>query len=383
MDSNISNKSKNILKVATVFSGIGAPEQALKRMDIPHEIVFACDNGERMIDVDYEQEFNNISNLASPEEKSRYVDGLYSSNTRKTNFVQISYLANYDPDYYFQDVKLLDGKDFKNSVDLFVGGSPCQSFSIAGKRGGFVDTRGTLFYEYCRLIKELQPEVFIYENVFNVIKHDKGKTWETMSNVFTELGYHWDFRILNAKDYGIPQSRKRLFVVGFKDEKYFNNFFFPETKDLKTDMQYYLEDNCAIGKMQSVDGVLTKIGRKKGEPDEVNYLSENVKKYVLSPGTKNFYHPNAKIDLKIARALLSTMNNCHRASVDNYVTTHGRIRKLSNREALRLMGFPDDFKINVSRAQIYKQAGNSIVVDVVMSLYDSIFDTGVFNGKNK
>ena len=206
------------IRIATIFSGIGSPEQALERIGQPHKVVFACDNGERTINIDYHAEFEKIKALPSISEKRRYVDTLYSQYTRQTNYVQKSYLANYkvENDNFFQDVMLLDGRDFKNEVDLFVGGSPCQSFSIAGSRGGLEDTRGTLFFEYCRLVKEIQPKVFIYENVYGVLNHDKGKTWETMRNVFSELGYHYTWKVLDARDYGIPQGRRRLFVVGFK-----------------------------------------------------------------------------------------------------------------------------------------------------------------------
>ena len=370
------------LRIGTVFSGIGAPEQALKRMNIDHDVIFACDNGERLIDIDYDKEFKNVKKLKSINDKLEYVNRIYETKCRKTNFVEISYKANYDAKYYFQDVKLLDGNDFNNKIDLFIGGSPCQSFSIAGARGGFEDTRGTLFYEYARLVKEIKPKVFVYENVYGVLTHDKGKTWETMKNVFNELGYNFSYQILNAKDFGIPQSRKRLFVVGFKNKKYFKKFEFPKPIELKTNMQFYLEENCAVGSLLSVNGKLQRINRKKGCPDECYYLSEKLLKYCLSPGTKNFYHPNVEIDLPIARALLSTMGNSHRSSVNNYVTTNGRVRALTKQEALRLMGFPDDYVIAVSKAQTYKQAGNSIVVDVMINLLDSVFNTGVFYEKN-
>lgn len=137
-----------MIRLATVFSGIGAVEQALKRMEVPHETIFACDNGERMIDIDYDQEMENVKKLSSIKEKREYVDELYKNNSRKTNFVKQSYLANYEivDGNFFEDVKLLDGTDFKGKVDLFVGGSPCQSFSVIGAKGGFNDTRGTLFY---------------------------------------------------------------------------------------------------------------------------------------------------------------------------------------------------------------------------------------------
>lgn len=360
------------LKLATAFSGIGAIEQALKRMKVEYDVVFACDNGEIIIDVNTELELEKIRKMSSVKEKREYVKNLYSSLSRKTNFVEISYKGNYEivDDNFFYDVKMLDGTDFKNKVDLFVGGSPCQSFSIAGARGGFEDTRGTLFYEYVRLVKEIEPRVFIYENVYGVLTHDKGKTWETMQNVFEDLGYYFKWQILDARNYGIPQGRRRLFVVGFKNKSAFEKFNFPEPIELKYTMQDFLYDNCAEGNFTTKnDGSII---LKKGGQLVDRYLSDKLVAYVMSPGTKNFYHEDVKIDLPIARAILSTQGNTHRASVNNYVTTNGRIRALEPRESLRLMGFPDDFNINVSRAQSYKQSGNSIVVDVLMAIFREI-----------
>ena len=367
--------SNKPITVGTVFSGIGSPEQALERLGFLHKIIFACDNGEREIDIDYDKEFERVKSLKSVKEKREYVDGLYAKHSRQVNYVQLSYQANYnvENDNFFQDVKLLDGTDFAGQIDLFVGGSPCQSFSIAGAKGGFEDTRGTLFFDYVRLVKEIQPQVFIYENVYGVLSHDKGKTWETMQNVFSELGYYYKSEILDARDYGIPQGRRRLFVVGFKDKACFDRFSFPEKIKLNYTMQDFLEENLAEGSLQSIDGKLTKIDEKKGVPDERYYLSDKLKAYVLSPGTKNFMHPDAKTDLPIARALVKNMGNSYRASVNNYVTTNGRLRALTMREVHRLMGYPDSYKIVVSKAQAYKQAGNSIVVDVIMNIERQIF----------
>ncbi len=360
------------IRLATAFSGIGAIEQAFKRMNVDHEIVFACDNGDIDIDVNTDDELKKIKRMQTVEEKREYVRQLYREKSRRQNFVEISYLDNYcvDDDNYFYDVKMLDGTDFFNKVDWFVGGSPCQSFSIAGARGGFEDTRGTLFYEYVRLVKEINPQVFIYENVYGVLTHDKGRTWATMQNVFSELGYHIKWQILDSRNYGIPQGRRRLFVVGFKDVEAYQRFKFPEPIDLKFTMQDFLLDNCADGNFNyDANGniVLTSGGQVVER-----YLSQKLIDYVMSPGTKNFYHENAEIDLPIARAILSTQGNSHRSSVNNYVTTNGRIRALEPRESLRLMGFPDSFKITVSRAQSYKQSGNSIVVDVLMAISKQI-----------
>ncbi len=130
------------LKLATVFSGIGAVEFALKRMNVPYDITFACDNGEREIEYDFQKEWDAIKGLKSIDEKQQYVENLYSQKTRSANYVKQSYLANYTcpENRYFEDVRLLDGTDFKNQVDLFVGGSPCQSFSSVGFQGGLEDT---------------------------------------------------------------------------------------------------------------------------------------------------------------------------------------------------------------------------------------------------
>ena len=128
----------------------------------------------------------------------------------------------------------------RNKIDLLVGGSPCQSFSISGKRGGLDDTRGTLFYEFARVINECKPKVFIFENVRGVINHDHGNTWKTMKNVFHDIGYSFSYKILNSKDFGIPQSRNRVFVIGFKEAN--DDFRFPQPIDLTKNMQDFLED---------------------------------------------------------------------------------------------------------------------------------------------
>ena len=368
------------IKLATAFSGIGAIEQAFIRLHIDHKILFACDNGDIDIDIDTDEEIKKIKALSSVKEKKDYVRNIYIEKSKKRNFVEKSYLANYkvENDNFFNDVKLLDGTDFNNKVDLFVGGSPCQSFSIAGARGGFDDTRGTLFYEYVRLVKEIQPKVFIYENVYGVLTHDHGKTWTIMQNVFSELGYYIKRKILDARNYGIPQGRRRLFVVGFKSKDEFDHFNFPEEKKLEFTMQDFLLDNCAEGNFNYDEkgSIVLSPGGQKVE----KYLSQKLVDYVMSPGTKKFYHKDAEIDLPIARAILSTQGNTHRASVNNYVTTNGHIRALEPRESLRLMGFPDTFKIVVSRAQSYKQSGNSIVVDVLMAILQNIL---IAIGENK
>lgn len=373
-----------MIRLATAFSGIGAIEQALERLNIEYEVIFACDNGDIKIDINYENEMKKVKNMESINQKRKYVEDLYLKKSKRHNFVKDAYLANYKvkDDNFFYDVKLLDGNDFKNKVDLFVGGSPCQSFSIAGARGGFEDARGTLFYEYARLVKEIQPSIFIYENVYGVLTHDKGNTWKVMQNIFDELGYYYKWQILNSKDYGIPQGRRRLYVVGFKNKEDYDKFEFPKVQELYYKMQDFLIENVKDGNLINQDGKLVIKERIGENPEDRYFLSEKLKKYVLSPGTKNFMHHDAEIDLPIARALLSTQGNSHRASVNNYVTTNGKIRALTVRETYRLMGFPDSFKIVVSKAQALKQSGNSIVVDVLIAILKNIDSLGGQNGEN-
>ena len=345
--------------------------------------------------------------------RKKFVDSLYDG-LEKRNKVKASYTANYDidKDDFHWNIAFLDGKQYAGKVDLFVGGSPCQSFSFVGKQRGLDDTRGTLFYEYARLIDEIRPKVFIYENVRAVTSHDGGKTWKKMQQVFSELDYSFSWKVLNARDYGIPQNRERLFVVGFRNDLNLDvEFSFPKAIELEKKMQDFLLDNAPGGyflpekgvdfvtseknlskKFTQIDGEVQLCQKKnqqfnwhgdfvfQSEEDaeknhildlEKYYLSEKVRKYVLSTGTKNFYS-KPKTDLEIARPLLTTMHKMHRAGVDNYVTTDGRLRKLTPRECLRLMGFSDSFKIVVSDTSMYQQAGNSIVVDVLIHIMEQI-----------
>lgn len=353
-----------MIKVATVFSGIGSFEYSLKKLGIDHEISFACDNGGVILDLDYEKEYKKVAGFKTYKQKKEYVDSLYEKS-RKTNFVKQSYLANHPihDDLFFQDIRLLDGKDFEDQIDIFVGGSPCQSFSSVGFQHGLEDARGTLFYDYARLVKEIRPRAFIFENVYGLYKHDKGNTWKVIKEIFDSLGYHYNSYILNSRDFGIPQNRKRLFVIGFKDSSSFSKFEQPETKELKLKMHDILESNVKDGDLIDFDN----FNSSKSIVDSKYFLTPKLEAYVMNSGTKTFY-TKPVIDLDIARTVLSTMGNRHRAGVDNYVTEQGKIRMLTEREAFRLMGYCDDFKIVVSRAQAYKQAGNSIVV----SIFDAI-----------
>lgn len=332
--------------------------------------------------IDSLHHLNKLNQIGDYSEKKKYVDELYKGN-EKRNKVKTSYMANYEcseEDFHW-DVTFLDGTQYRNQVDLFVGGSPCQSFSTLGKKRGLSDTRGTLFYEYARLVDEVQPKVFIYENVRAVLSNDCGRTWEKMKEVFEQLGYNIFFThegkpsVLNALNYGIPQSRNRIFVVGFRsDLNLVKDYVFPESLPLKHHMKDFLIDNSPYGSflpdktLKFVDDV------EKEEIDEKYFLSERIKKTIMSAGPDGLYG-EPEIDREIALPLLSSMHKMHRAGTDNYVTTNGKIRRLTPRECLRLMGFSDNWKIVVSDTPMYQQAGNSIVVDVLINILSQIIES--------
>ena len=214
--------------------------------------------------------------------------------------------------------------------------------------------------------------------------HDNGRTWKIIQSVFkNDLRYRIaEPKVLNASDYGIPQSRRRLFVVGIREDIDCSPFVYPNPVELKYTMQDFLEDNCAYGNFtySKLDGSLI-IKKVPGKPDDKFTLTPAVQKYVLAGGTSN-YKTSSETDLPIARTLMKMMTQHHRAGVDNYITVQSNplvLRQLSEREALRLMGYPDDFKIAVSSMQTLRQAGNSIVVDVMMAIVRQLLQTGVFN----
>ncbi len=354
------SKPNNLIRVASLFSGIGAFEQAIKILGLKSKIVLACDNDQ---------------------------------------FVKESFFANYEIEEknWFNDVQKINGTKFKNKVDLLVGGAPCQSFSMVGKRLGLKDTRGNLTLHFIKKINEIKPKVFIFENVRALLSVDNGEAWKIIYNKFKQTGYTFYYDKLNAKDFGIPQNRERLFVIGFKNKQ---NFLFPQPIKLKNSMQDFLEGQfdkkfylppkgvAFVTKNKNLKKRYTQVNGKialcQKRNQQFNWhgdfvqvkksnikkyiLSDKVKKYVLSSGTKGFYS-KPEIDLEIARPLVSTMHKMHRSGVDNYISLKkGKIRKLTPRECLRLMGFPDTFKQVVSDTQLYRQTGNSIVVNIIIAL---------------
>lgn len=244
--------------------------------------------------------------------------------------------------------------------DVLLAGFPCQPFSMMGKQKGFQDERGTLFFSIETLLKKHKTKIIVLENVKNLEKHDGGKTFSRMKKILEEhLGYVLFYSVLNSADYGVPQTRRRLFIVGFKKK------FFKENK-LQFDFPPPKVDNS-----ETVQELLDK------EVERKYFLSEKVKATVMATGTKN-YVAKPEIDLKIARPLCATMHKMHRASQDNYFTDDinrlkfeddekrpiSNIRMLTPNECRKLQGFPSNWKFVVSNLQLYRQFGNAVTVDV-------------------
>lgn len=408
-----------MIRLGTLFSGIGAIEQALDIMGVEHANVFACDNGElelkllpapmqkeydklkkiaryritpeetrrlseltqneRAIIDDYAQE---VANLPSIQEKRRYVDNLYEKCSQGVNYVKQTYMANYDldEDNFHLDVHFLDGRDYANQVDLMVGGSPCQSFSSNGKRGGFADTRGTLFHDYARIISEVRPKAFIFENVKGMLVHDNGNTWAVIKNTFRELNYNIYIRkdekgkekaVLNALEYGIPQQRERIFLVGIRNDITLKqDFRFPAPIELKQTNKDFLDENVPAKYYLGQKGfefvtshpTRAQVGRSIQKCQKANQQFNWNGDFIFEPLSEK-HTPEI-----LQRAYVGTWND-----------QEGVIRQYTPRECLRLMGFPDDFVMLHSDNIMWRQSGNSIVVNVLIALVKELIKTGVFD----
>lgn len=367
--------NKRKLQIATVFSGIGAFEQSLNKLNIAYDIVFACDNGEREIKENYDDimKYAKEHNFTD-DELTNYVKKLYS-NTHKENHMKTSYFANYEvsEENWYEDIRFINGKRYEGKVDIFVGGSPCQSFSNMGRRKGLEDARGTLFYNYAKLIRDMQPKVFIYENVPGMLNHNGGDTWARIKKIFDELNYVIFDKVLNGKDFGIPQNRNRLFVVGFK--KPFNeDFKFPNPIDLTTTLFDYLEE----------------------KPNARHYLGKKGFEFVTNPK----YKGRAVINNEIIRTQKANQqfnwngdfvfeeydkvkdrkDVLDRAYVGEWNGKKGVVRQLTYRECYRLMGFDDSFDYTkVNNLWRYRQAGNSIIVNVLEAIMKEVLKVEDFN----
>lgn len=261
---------------------------------------------------------------------------------------QTTYLANFG-EMPFGDICKESTKRFiPDSFDLLLAGFPCQAFSIMGKRKGFEDTRGTLFFEVASILKKHRPKAFLLENVKQLTTHDGGRTFKTILETLDELGYHYKWAILNALDFGLPQKRERVIIVGFRDEGLIEEFDF-EFKKTPYSLKDILEDDSNV--------------------DPALFASDNIlQKRISKTKGKSIFYPSVWHENKSGNiSVLDYACALRTGASYNYLLINGR-RRPSSRELLRFQGFPDSFAIAVSHSEIRRQTGNSVAVPMIRKI---------------
>ena len=338
-------------------------------------------------------------------------------------YARLSYNAIHDTkgEIDYEDITEVTNEEFRKlrgKVDVICGGFPCQAFSIAGNQLGFEDARGTLFYEIARAAEQIKPRYLFLENVRNLLSHDKGKTFERMLKILDELGYDVEWQVLNSKNFGVPQNRERVFIIGHlrgertyrvfpirgKDEKFNTDGEINQVGNIGKSDNF--GGNPQVTRVYDINGISPTLNTMQGGGREPKILVREATKQgyaVANVGDSiNFSHPNSKtrrgrVEKNIANTLLTSDEQCvvlpqiiqkphgfNKGGVHNIAPTLTKssyqennflkiegvsIRKLTPRECWRLQGFPDwafdkAQEVN-SNSQLYKQAGNSVTVNVI------------------
>ncbi len=280
------------------------------------------------------------------------VDIVFSSEWDK--FAKKTYYANYG-EIPRGDITKIDPETIPDH-DILVGGFPCVAFSQAGKKRGFEDSRGTLFFNIASIVKEKRPQAILLENVKNLLTHDKGNTFRVIKNTLESLNYAVFYKILAARDFGLAQNRERIYIVCFNKDKVggWQNFSYPEPPKIKTSLGNVLEAN--VDEKYTISDKLweghrrRKIANKKaGKGFGYSLFNEN-STYVNTISAR-YYKDGSEILIEQAGK---------------------NPRKITPREAARLQGFPEDFIIPVSDTQAYRQFGNSVAVPVVHAVAEKM-----------
>lgn len=283
-----------------------------------------------------------------------------------------TFKANYNTPIEIDNIYNIDPKKMPD-VDVIVGGFPCQAFSIAGYRKGFEDERGEVFFQLARMIKHKMPRIIFIENVKNLLGHDKGNTFKVIKETFESYGYHLKTMILNASEYGnVPQNRERIYIIGFKNKRDFDNFRGIEPVSLEMtirdivnsnekvdDKFYYTKDNCTF------------------YDDLVNEMTN---KDTLYQWRRVYVRENKSNLCPTLTANMGTGGH----NVPLVLTKYG-IRKLTPKECFLFQGYPKDFILpnNIAQSHLYKQAGNSVVVPVIKRLAHEIMEAVRRTERNK
>ncbi|MDO4271606.1 MAG: DNA cytosine methyltransferase [Candidatus Saccharibacteria bacterium] len=277
---------------------------------------------------------------------------VFSSEIDK--FACQTYEANYG-ERPSGDITKIDAEDVPK-FDVLLAGFPCQAFSIAGKRKGFADTRGTMFFEIERILEYHNPKCFMLENVKGLLNHDKGNTFKVMRDILeNKLGYKIFYKVLNAKNFGMPQNRERIIIVGFRNNNI--EFDFPKDSGIKTRLGDILEPN-PDAKYTISDRIWASHQRRKeahrAKGNGFGYSLFNTESEYTSTISARYYKDGSEI----------------------LIEQKGKNpRRLTPREAARLQGFPDSFKIVCSDGQSYKQFGNSVPTKMISAVAKEIVKT--------
>lgn len=289
---------------------------------------------------------------------------VFSSEIDK--FASETYFNNFG-EFPSGDIFKIKDEEIPNH-NILCAGFPCQPFSLAGKRLGFNDVRGTLFFEVARILKSKKPEAFILENVAGLVNHDKGKTLETIENILTDLGYKFHWKLLNAKNYGIPQNRNRWYCVGVKDEFDIDlESIFPEKIKLDNTLKNIID-------MDLSDSHIVSETAQNNISKHVNLFLEKSKNIVNDePVIANNIRPS-KVSFSangISPCLTAKMGT----GGNNVPVIVELNRKYTIPECLAIMGFPSDYNIKDNYSQSYKQIGNSVVVPIIELISKNLFDS--------
>lgn len=278
-------------------------------------------------------------------------------------FAQETYQMNFG-DTPEGDITQVDETSIPDH-DILCAGFPCQPFSISGKQYGFEDSRGTLFFDVARIVKEKRPKVVFLENVKNFATHDGGKTISVVKNTMLELGYSFQFRVLNPINYGIPQKRERVYMVCFRNDIERESFVFPQPFKLNRFVENFLLPDNEVR-----DLIVNRTDLVLNDKVNINYNAPST----IRVGTVGKGGQGERIYSPKGIAITLSANGGGVFAKTGGYLINGQTRRLHPRECARIMGFPDSFKLHPNMNQAYKQLGNSVVVDVLQLITQQISD---------
>lgn len=289
-------------------------------------------------------------------------------------YAQKTYRANYKDDFEIAgDITKIDERDIP-AFDICLAGFPCQAFSLAGKRMGFEDDykgmcRGTLFQDVVRICEYHKPKVIFCENVKGLTIHDRGRTFKIIKRAFKQIGYTVYDKVLNSKNFGVPQNRERIYIVAFRNDIDSSEFVFPEGDNPNTRIKDIMEKNVVSVKYYLSDTYLETLKRhKERHAAKGNGFGYEIRDIKGHAGAIVCGGMGRERNLIVDKRLKDFTPVTH---IKGEVNRQG-IRKLTPREWARLQGFPDDFKLELADTHLYKQFGNSVTVNVIEAIAKEI-----------